>query len=172
VTLLAYISLGCRHCAAAAPLVTELLERFSGRLRYVMRHLPLTDIDPNAQLAAEALEAGGAQGSFWAMYDALSRAAEPVGLAAIYRAAHGLGLDVDRLFADIDGHSYAPHIAADVRSADASGVVGTPAFFIDGRRWSGPAERHALGAAIAQRLAREDPEQLSDVAPATLAAST
>jgi Na+/H+ antiporter NhaA/protein-disulfide isomerase len=172
VTLLAYISLGCRHCAAAAPLVTELLDRFPGRLRYVMRHLPLTDIDANAQLAAEALEAAGGQDAFWTVHDTLTQTAEPVGLGAIYRAAHGLGLDLDRLFADLDSHAYAPHIAADVRSADASGVAGTPAFFIDGRRWSGPADRQALGAAIAEEVARENPDALSDAAPAGLAAST
>ncbi len=42
-----------------------------GDVRYVWRHLPLNDVHPNAQLAAEAAEAAGAQGKFWDMYDAL-----------------------------------------------------------------------------------------------------
>ncbi|MDT4962141.1 MAG: hypothetical protein QOF87_1788, partial [Pseudonocardiales bacterium] len=40
-------------------------------LRYVWRHLPLTDVHPAAQLAAEAAEAAGAQGAFWEMHDLL-----------------------------------------------------------------------------------------------------
>ncbi len=40
-------------------------------LRYVFRHLPLSDVHPNAQMAAEAAEAAGAQGAFWEMHDLL-----------------------------------------------------------------------------------------------------
>jgi Na+/H+ antiporter NhaA len=169
VTLLAYISLGCRHCAAAAPVATQLLDRFPGRLRYVVRHLPLTDVDPGAELAAEALEAASAQGRFWPMLDALSATAGPAGLGVIYRAANRLGLELDRFFDELDGHTHAPRVAADVRSADASGVAGTPAFFIDGRRWSGPADADALGAAVAAEL-RERTAPPDEIACTLLAA--
>ncbi len=86
---------------------------------------------------------------------------------AIYRSAHGLGLDLDRLVADLDDDAHAPHIAADGRSAEASGAAGTPAFFSDGPRWSEPAGQEALGGAVAERLGHEGPAQLSDIASAT-----
>ena len=40
-------------------------------MRFVLRHMPLTQIHPMAQLAAEAAEAAGAQGKFWPMHDAI-----------------------------------------------------------------------------------------------------
>jgi protein-disulfide isomerase len=140
--------------------IAQLLERFEGQMRYVVRHLPLTDVAPTAELAAEAAEAAGAQGAFWPMYDAFVRPAGPGTLGSIHRVAHGLGLDLDRLFDDLDRHAYAGRVANDVRSADASGVTGTPTLFIDGRRWSGPIELEALCAAVTARVHGSD-----DVSP-------
>jgi len=53
----------------AEPVVRELLDTFGDDLRYVWRHLPLSDVHPNAQNAAEAAEAAAAQGAFWEMHD-------------------------------------------------------------------------------------------------------
>ena len=68
------------HCAGAAPVVLQLLERFAGSLRFVWRHLPLPDVHPNAALAAEAAEAAGAQGDFWGMHDRLFERQDDLGL--------------------------------------------------------------------------------------------
>ena len=64
VTLLEYGDLECPFCGQAEPVIRELLSDF-GQLRYVWRHLPLNDVHPHAQLAAEASEAAAAQGRFW-----------------------------------------------------------------------------------------------------------
>ena len=40
-------------------------------MRYVWRHLPLNDVHPDTQLAAEAAEAAADQGAFWEMHDLL-----------------------------------------------------------------------------------------------------
>ena len=71
VTLVEYGDYECPHCRQVAPILIELRQRFGDRLRYVFRHLPLTTMHPNAQLAAEAAEAAGAQGKFWEMHDLL-----------------------------------------------------------------------------------------------------
>ena len=52
-------------------MIRELLDEFGDELRYVWRHLPLNDVHSNAQMAAEATEAAGAQGAFWPMHDRL-----------------------------------------------------------------------------------------------------
>ena len=52
-------------------MIRELLDEFGDELRYVWRHLPLNDVHPYAQMAAEAAEAAGAQGKFWQMHDRL-----------------------------------------------------------------------------------------------------
>jgi Na+/H+ antiporter NhaA len=70
VTLVEYGDFECPYCGHAEPVVRELLADFD-ELSYVWRHLPLNDVHPHAQLAAEAAEAAGAQGKFWEMYDVL-----------------------------------------------------------------------------------------------------
>ncbi len=69
VTLLEYGDLECPYCGQAETVIRELLRDF-GELRYVWRHLPLNDVHPHAQLAAEAAEAAAAQDRFWDMHDA------------------------------------------------------------------------------------------------------
>ena len=73
-TLLEYGDFECPYCGMAEPIVRELLGDF-GDVRYVWRHLPLNDVHPHAQLAAEAAEAAAAQGAFWEMHDLLLGAA-------------------------------------------------------------------------------------------------
>ncbi|MGD0244440.1 MAG: Na+/H+ antiporter NhaA [Streptosporangiaceae bacterium] len=75
VTLVEYGDFECPYCGMAEPVVRELLRDY-GEIRYVWRHLPLTDVHPNAQLAAEAAEAAAKQGAFWGMHDLLLNAEE------------------------------------------------------------------------------------------------
>jgi Na+/H+ antiporter NhaA len=151
VTLVEYGDFECPYCGQAEPTVRELLADF-GDIRYVWRHLPLTDVHPNAQLAAEAAEAAGRQGAFWKMHDALldhQDALRPKDLSAY---ANQLGLDLDRFREDLATHAGAVRVAEDVDSADLTGVSGTPTFFVNGRRHYGAYDIDALSAAI--RVAR------------------
>src|SRR5205807_4055264 len=70
ITLVEYGDFECPYCGRAESVVRELLAGF-GDLRYVWRHLPLSDVHQHAQLAAEASEAAAHQGKFWEMYDTL-----------------------------------------------------------------------------------------------------
>lgn len=148
VTVTAYGSFGCRSTAAASGVIRQLLERFPHELRYVYRHLPLDDILPGAQLAAEATEAAGEQGAFWAMHEQLSGSPENIGLDRIYAAARELELDLDRFFAALGQHRHAERVARDVQTADASGVTGTPSLFINGQRYGGAFDLQSLTAAL------------------------
>ena len=68
VTLVEYGDFECPYCGRAEPAVRELLADF-GDVRYVWRHLPLTDVHPHASMAAEAAEAAAEQGAFWELHD-------------------------------------------------------------------------------------------------------
>jgi Na+/H+ antiporter NhaA len=157
ITLVEYGDLECPYCGQAEPVLRKLLADF-GDLRYVWRHLPLTDVHPHAQLAAEATEAAAAQGEFWEMHDLLFEhqdALRPVDLQAY---AETLGLDLEPFTNELRKHVYAGRVAEDVDSADLSGVSGTPTFFINGRRHHGAYDIDTLSAAVraakAQVLAR------------------
>jgi Na+/H+ antiporter NhaA len=137
VTLLEYGDFECPFCGQAEPVIRELLSSADDDIRYVWRHLPLSDVHPHAQLAAEASEAAGAQGSFWEMHDTLL--AHQGELLEEHLAAYAveLGLDDARIIDELRRRVYAPRIGDDVASADESGVSGTPTFFVNGRRHYG-----------------------------------
>jgi Na+/H+ antiporter NhaA len=137
VTLVEYGDFECPFCVDAVPVINQLMERLGDELRYVWRHLPLSDVHPSAQMAAEASEAAAAQGRYWEMHDRLLADSEELSVGEIHALAEQLGLDLDQFSADVHRHRYAARVAADVRSADASGVTGTPTFFVNGRRHEG-----------------------------------
>jgi protein-disulfide isomerase len=114
----------------------------------VWRHLPLNDVHPNAQMAAEAAEAAAGQGAFWDMNDKLLRHQDELTPRDLGRYAEELGLDVERFWDELDRHEHAQRVEEDVASADASGVAGTPSFFIDGRRHQGAYDTETLTAAV------------------------
>jgi Na+/H+ antiporter NhaA len=153
VTMVEFGDLECPFCGQAEPVVRELLADF-GEVRYVWRHLPLTDVHPRAQIAAEASEAAAAQGKFWEMHDLLLTHQDDLRPVDLLRYAGDLGLDVDRFHDEIRRHVYASRVAEDVDSAGLSGVGGTPTFFINGRRHYGAYDIEALTAAVKTAKAR------------------
>ena len=153
VTLLEYGDLECPYCGQAEPVVRELLSEF-GDIRYVWRHLPLNDVHPNAQLAAEATEAAAAQGAFWEMHDLLLQHQNALSMRDLIRYAGELDLDVERFTDDVKHHAGAARVASDVDSADLSNVAGTPTFFINGIRHHGAFDITSLKVAVKAAGAR------------------
>ena len=153
VTVLEYGDFECPYCGRAEPAVRDLLADF-GDVRYVWRHLPLTDVHPHASAAAEAAEAAAAQGAFWELHDLLLDHQDALLDSDLIGYAEQLGLDVERFEDDLRARSGAPHIAEDVDSADLSGVSGTPTFFINGRRHHGAYDLATLSAEVRAARAR------------------
>jgi protein-disulfide isomerase len=153
VTLVEYGDLECPYCGQAEPVVRELLAE-TGDLRYVWRHLPLNDVHPRAQLAAEAAEAAAAQGMFWEMHDLLLEHQNALRPADLTEYARQLGLDVERFGDALRRHAYASRVAEDVDGADLSNVSGTPTFFVNGQRHQGAYDIHTLKAAVKAARAR------------------
>jgi Na+/H+ antiporter NhaA len=153
VTLLEYGDLECPYCGQAESAIRELLSDF-GDLRYVWRHLPLNDVHPHAQLAAEASEAAAAQGKFWEMHDTMLAHQDKLTLKNILGYAQELGLDMERFKGHLRKRKGAPRIAEDVESADMSGVSGTPSFFINGHRHQDAYDVATLSKAVRTARAR------------------
>ncbi|HEX9416665.1 MAG TPA: Na+/H+ antiporter NhaA [Gaiellaceae bacterium] len=154
VTLVEYGDFECPYCGRAEPVLRELLADFGDELRFVFRHLPLADVHPRASLAAEAAEAAGAQGKFWEMHDLLFAHQDALAPLDLVRYAEELGLDVGRVRGELRRRAYAPRVAEDVSSADASGVSGTPTFFVNGKRHHGAYDEASLAAAVRSAWAR------------------
>jgi Na+/H+ antiporter NhaA len=154
VTLLEYGDYECPYCGQAEEVIRELLSSFGDDVRYVWRHLPLNDVHPSAQLAAEAAEAASVQGEFWPMHDTLLAHQDELRPMHLRHYAEELGLDMDRFLDDLRRREHLPRIADDVASADASAVAGTPTFFINGRRHHGAYDIDALTSAVRAARAR------------------
>jgi protein-disulfide isomerase len=151
VTLVEYGDFECPYCGLAEPVIRELLADL-GDVRYVWRHLPLNDVHPHAQLAAEGAEAAARQGeaAFWGMHDLLLDHQGELRARDMLRYAGDLGLDTAKFARDLRNQAGAGRVAEDVDSADLSGVSGTPTFFINGRRHYGAFDLDTLSDAVRQ----------------------
>jgi protein-disulfide isomerase len=147
VSVVEYGDFECPFCGRAEPVVRELLADFAD-VRYVWRHLPLSDVHPNAELAAEASEAAAAQGAFWEMHDLLLDHQGDLRPRDLMAYAERLGLDAERFREDLRRGVGTGKIEADVDSADRSGVTGTPTFFVNDRRHDGAYDIETLSATV------------------------
>jgi protein-disulfide isomerase len=152
VTIVQYGDYECPYCRAAAPVLSELLRRFDGDLRFVARHLPLPDVHPNAALAAEAAEAAGSQGRFWEMHDTLLAHQDALQLADLVRYAEEVGINPVDFERDLLSGRFSPRVAHDVASAEAAGVAGTPTYFINDARYPGSYDLDSLDRAVRAAL--------------------
>jgi Na+/H+ antiporter NhaA len=153
VTLVEYGDFECPYCGMAEPVVRELLRDY-GEIRYVWRHLPLNDVHPDAQLAAEAAEAAAKQDAFWPMHDLLLDHQDALHVRDLIGYAGSLGLDIERFAADLRKHAGRAHVDEDLESADLSNVSGTPTFFVNGKRHYGAYDIETLKKAVKLAKAR------------------
>ena len=150
VTLVEYDDFQCPYCGRAYQIVKEVQARMGDRLRFVFRNFPISTSHPYAERAAEAAEAGAAQGRFWEMHDHLFENQKRLRDEDLHRYAEELGLDVERFDQESAGHIYADRVHEDFLGGVRSGVNGTPTFYINGARYDGSYEADDLVAALEQ----------------------
>jgi protein-disulfide isomerase len=143
VTVLEYGDFECPYCAAAAPVLRQLVEESDGRVRLVFRHFPLADNHPHALTAALAAEAAGAQGAFWPMHDLLFARQDRLSDVALRAYAEELGLDGAQVVGEA-AQRFSAKVAADFEQGLADEVAGTPTVVVDGELFSGRVELAAL----------------------------
>ena len=153
VTLVEYGDFECPYCGQAEQVIRELLADY-GDLRYVWRHLPLSDVHPHARIAAEAAEAAARQGRFWPMHDQLLDHQGELTARDLIGYARDIGLNTEQFTRDLRTHAGEARISEDIDSADLSGVSGTPTFFINGRRHHGAYDIGPLSDAVRAARAR------------------
>jgi protein-disulfide isomerase len=147
-TLVEYGDYASPACRDAEWIVKAILQVMRAELRFVFRHFPLRQAHPQAQHAAEAAEAAGAQGKFWDMHDYLFERQRQLGGAELLRYGAEIGLNTDRYNDELLREVYASRVHADLISGIHSGVIDTPTFFINGTRYDGPVRFETLLAAV------------------------
>jgi protein-disulfide isomerase len=138
----------CPFCLGAQSVLRRVRERLDHRLLFAFRHLPIPERHPLAPLAAEASEAAAAQCRFWDYHDALFPAQPKLSRETMLAVGADLGLDAERMAAEIDAGTYRERIERDLESAAASGATGTPTFFVNGARFFGAYDASSLVEAL------------------------
>jgi protein-disulfide isomerase len=153
VTVVEYGDYECPFCAEALPGVREMISRYGDRLRFVFRHFPLISQHPHAWRAALAAEAAGAQRRFWQLHEHLLAHQHDLSDEELRTHTRALGLDMAAFERDLHDPELAEHVRRDAIGGLHSGVLGTPTFFVNGRRLEGGFRRDDLLAAVESAMA-------------------
>ncbi|MGA7978221.1 MAG: DsbA family protein [Nitrososphaeraceae archaeon] len=137
VTLLEYGDYQCPYCGQAYPIIKQVQNLLNGKLCFVFRNFPITQIHPHAQHAAEAAEFAAANDKFWEMHDYLYEHQQALDDNHLEKYASKLGLDITQFNHDMATHAYAQRVREDFLSGVRSGVNGTPTFYINDIRYNG-----------------------------------
>jgi len=156
-TLVVYGDYECPHTRGVQLALRRVQPRLGGTLRYVYRHFPLREIHPHAQHAAEVAEAANEAGSFWVMHGHLFQHQNALEDADLVRYANEVGIAETRVSDALRSHAHAERVEADVQSGLALGVHGTPTLFINGMRYAGERDAHALETALREASAHSSP---------------
>jgi len=148
VTLVEYGDYECPDCLNAFPIIMQLQERFGERLRFVFRHFPRNSIHPHAGVAAQAAEAAALQGKFWEMHEALFKNQQRLGDIDFGNLALKVGAELYGFESNMTADRVVRRVDQDRSSGEASGVRGTPTFFINAKKYMGKNDLASLSAAI------------------------
>ena len=134
VVVVEFADFECPHCAMIAPQIDQTWERHKTHVLFVFKLLPLT-IHRNAEIAARAAIAAGAQGKFWEMHDKLFAMSPKLERRDLDGYAKELGLDMNKFAADFDAPATTQRITADRALADSLKIRGTPTLYVNGRQY-------------------------------------
>jgi protein-disulfide isomerase len=152
VTVVAFSDFQCPYCSRAATVLTQLKEKYSGRVRIVFRQFPLS-FHKQARLAAEAALAANAQGKFWEFHDRLFQNQSQLERPALETAAKELGLNMATFKKALDTNAYGAAVDADMKLGEDVAVSGTPTMFVNGKRIADPTNLESLTKQIDDALA-------------------
>lgn len=142
VTIVEFSDFQCPACKAVEPLVAELMTTYGDRVELVYRHMPLDSIHPNARLAAQAAETAAQHDKFWEMHQRLfekqtewSEITDREELITTFAEyAEGMAISREEFLESIESKEVKDAVQGDVTTAVASGLQGTPTFFVNGTK--------------------------------------
>jgi protein-disulfide isomerase len=158
VTLVEFGDYQCPACAAAHPIIKQVMDSYKGNpdVSFVFRHFPL-DIHPNAIPASLSAEAAGEQGKYWEMYDKLYQnqnewASLNNPLDTFVRYAKEIGINEGQFKSAVEQRKHINIVNADYDDGEAAGVTSTPTFFLNGEKLVGVPDPNELKQKIDEKL--------------------
>ncbi len=150
IVLLEFSDFQCPYCSKAHQTLKQFMTTRQNQVTLVYKHLPLTQIHPEAMPSAKAAWAAGQQGKFWEFHDALFENQQKLGEPLYVATAKALNLDLKRFDQDRNGQAASAAIQKDVEMAEKLGVTGTPFVLMNDQVISSGVELDNLEAALKQ----------------------
>src|SRR5713101_978045 len=153
VVILEFSDFQCPYCQSVESTLKNLRAKYEGRVSLAYRDLPLRDIHPQAELAAEASRCAEEQGKFWEYHDLLFANQNKLDRPGLVELASRLKLDEKQFDSCLSGGKYKEQIEQDRQLGLRAGVSGTPGFFINGNMLSGNLPQDSFEKTIQAELA-------------------
>lgn len=156
ITIVEFSDFECPFCSRFARETAPALRRqYGDRIRWIFINYPLQSIHPSAFEAALAAECATEQDLFWPYYDALFSGQHELSGAGYEAAAEQVGLDGERFAACYENADHAEEVALDIKEGEKFYILGTPTFYVNGKRMEG-AQRPEAFAAVIDSILSED----------------
>ncbi len=153
VTIVEFSDFHCGFCGRfAAETLDPLLQNYDGKVRLVYRDYPFqTQGSLTAALAGQCMND---QGKFWEFHDLTFKNQQALTREQFITYAQQLNVDVATFTTCLDTQQHLSEVSKDVTEAQALGVNGTPAFFVNGRFISGAQAYSVFASYIDEELAK------------------
>lgn len=155
ITVVIFSDFQCPFCAKVQATLDDVQKEYGKDVRIVAKHNPLP-MHTQAELAARASEAAGAQGKFWEMHDKMFEHSKELTDENFVTWAGGLGLDAEKFKKDLADPALAKKVDDNQKQGTTLGARGTPAFFVNGRYLSGAQPVDAFKAVIDEEIKKAD----------------
>ncbi len=132
ITIIEFSDFQCPYCQRVVPTLHQIVEKYPDQVRIVFRHLPLDGIHDRARPAAEASACAHQQDKFWAFHDILFENNQALSDQDFAKYAGEAGLDVAAFEKCVTDREFQVAVQNDAEEANALGLRGTPAFFVNG----------------------------------------
>ena len=143
----------CPYCGQVEATLKSVLAKHEGTVALAFRDMPISQIHPFAQGAAEAARCAGEQGKFWEYHDLLFADQGALDRSGLIAKAAKLQLDPQQFETCISTEKYKSQVQQDNQEGMRAGVSGTPGFFINGVFISGAQPEAAFDKIIEEQLA-------------------
>ena len=147
-TIVEFADFQCPYSAEESYLIRRLAAQFGDTVRVIYRDFPLSDIHPEAALAAEAGGCAHEQDAFWAYHDKLFANQSDLSRGALIAYAGEVGMSTQKFESCLNARRYKNEVAEDLAAGEAAGVYGTPTFFFNGQMVSGAVPEDTLNQII------------------------
>lgn len=132
-TMVEFTDFQCPFCGRFESMTFPQLKKDyidTGKMRLILRDLPLDGLHPYAVKAAQSVRCAGDQGKFWEMKDTVFRNQNRLDNDALEGYAKELALNMDTFKSCMTSGSHLQEIGDDAQYAQSLGISGTPTFVI------------------------------------------